>query len=88
MQSDNHSPTKNNSLHSLKLLKWFCPDHLYEEIEGDLIQKFNRDLKVSDTSKVSDTYRLRRAKCRLMWNVIRVSPEGVTYQHRVKPCVD
>lgn len=26
-----------------RLLRWFCPDHLYEEIEGDLIQKFNRD---------------------------------------------
>ncbi|MFM7430056.1 MAG: permease prefix domain 2-containing transporter [Flammeovirgaceae bacterium] len=26
-------------------LRWFCPPHLYEEIEGDLIQKFNRGLK-------------------------------------------
>ncbi len=26
-------------------LQWICPDHLYEEIEGDLIQKFNRDVK-------------------------------------------
>jgi hypothetical protein len=23
----------------------FCPDHLHEEIEGDLIQKYNRDVK-------------------------------------------
>ncbi len=29
----------------LKFLQWFCPNHLYEEIEGDLIQKFNRDVK-------------------------------------------
>ena len=28
---------------TLRVLKWFCPAHLYEEIEGDLIQKFNRD---------------------------------------------
>jgi putative ABC transport system permease protein len=26
-----------------RLLRWFCPAHLYEEIEGDLIQKFERD---------------------------------------------
>ncbi len=46
----------------LRFLKWFCPDHLYEEIEGDLIQKFNRDVK-----KLGE----RKAKRRLMWNAIR-----------------
>ena len=29
----------------LGLLQRFCPDHLYEEIEGDLIQKFEKDVK-------------------------------------------
>jgi putative ABC transport system permease protein len=55
-------------------LKWFCPDHLYEEIEGDLIQKSEKDVKLHGE---------RKAKRRLMWNVIRflrlrilVSPEG------------
>lgn len=28
-----------------RLLKWFSPDHLYEEIEGDLLQKFEKDVK-------------------------------------------
>jgi putative ABC transport system permease protein len=50
---------------TFRFLRWFCPDHLYEEIEGDLIQRFNRDLKSSDH------YRLRRAKWRMLWNVIR-----------------
>jgi MFS family permease len=27
----------------LNLLRWFCPEQLYEEIEGDLIQKFRRN---------------------------------------------
>ena len=27
-----------------RFLRWFCPDHLFEEIEGDLIEKFNQDL--------------------------------------------
>lgn len=45
-----------------RLLQWFCPAHLYEEIEGDLIQRFNTDLK---------KFGERRAKRRLIWNVIR-----------------
>lgn len=28
---------------ALKIIEWICPAHLREEIEGDLIQKFNRD---------------------------------------------
>jgi putative ABC transport system permease protein len=46
----------------LRLLKRFCPAHLHEEIEGDLIQKFNRDAK---------GFGERKAKRRLLWNVIR-----------------
>ncbi len=30
---------------SLRFLRFICPAHLYEEIEGDLIQKFERDLR-------------------------------------------
>ncbi len=45
----------------LDFLKWFCPDHLHEEIEGDLLQKFNRDVK---------TFGEERAKRKLMWNAI------------------
>ncbi|HEY5826181.1 MAG TPA: FtsX-like permease family protein, partial [Cyclobacteriaceae bacterium] len=63
---------------TLRLLSWFCPEHLYESIEGDLIQKFYREVKSSDHlptgqagSKWSDDYTLRRAKRRLLWNVIR-----------------
>jgi putative ABC transport system permease protein len=47
---------------ALLFLNWFCPAHLHEEIEGDLIQKFNRDVK---------TVGEKKAKWRLMWNVIR-----------------
>src|SRR5688572_26596229 len=43
-------------------LRWFCPDNLYEEIEGDLIQKFNRDV---------DAFGEKRARRRLIWNVVR-----------------
>ena len=55
---ENHTISRS----ALRLLKWFCPDHLYEEIEGDLIQKFHRDVKAVGEA---------RAKRRLIWNVIR-----------------
>lgn len=29
----------------IKFLRWFCPQHLLEEIEGDLLQKFQREVK-------------------------------------------
>lgn len=46
----------------IRFLRWFCPPHLLEEIEGDLLQRYERDLK-----KFND----RRAKLKLLWNVIR-----------------
>lgn len=41
----------NNKIHEsipkapLRILSWFCPHHLYEEIEGDLLEQYQRDLK-------------------------------------------
>lgn len=63
----------------LRFLQWFCPADLYEEIEGDLIQRFHRDLgaKISDTSNVSDTSRLRKAKRNLTWTVLRFFRPGI-----------
>jgi putative ABC transport system permease protein len=46
----------------LKLLRSFCPPHLLEEIEGDLLQKFERDVHAHGRAK---------AKRRLLWNVVR-----------------
>ena len=36
-----------------KMLRWFCPVHLLEEIEGDLIQKFKKDVKLFGERKLS-----------------------------------
>jgi putative ABC transport system permease protein len=70
------------------LLRWFCPSQLYEEIEGDLIQKFERDVKrfsqASDTSKVSDTYALKKAKRKLLWNMIRFFRPGIILRNKFK----
>jgi putative ABC transport system permease protein len=58
---------------SFKLLRCFCPPHLYEEIEGDLIQKFNQDVKSFGEGK---------AKRRLLWNVIRFLRPGILLRNR------
>ena len=59
MNSD-HEPYRPER--SLRFLQWFCPPELLEEIEGDLIQKFEWDVKSFGEGK---------AKRRLLWNVIR-----------------
>ncbi len=53
---------------AFRLLKVFYPQHLFEEIEGDLIQKFERDVR-----KLGE----RRAKRRLIWNTIRFFRPGI-----------
>ncbi|MFN5169792.1 MAG: FtsX-like permease family protein [Cyclobacteriaceae bacterium] len=67
---------------AIRLLRSFCPPQLLEEIEGDLLQKFEHDLKASDTSEVSDAYRLRRAKRRLLWSVIRFFRPGIVLRNK------
>lgn len=56
-----------------RFLKRFCPDHLFEEIEGDLIQKFNRDVK---------TFGERKARRRFVWNVTRFFRPGILVRNR------
>jgi putative ABC transport system permease protein len=70
-----------NPILIIKFLRWFCPDHLIEEIEGDLLQKFKRDLHPSDRLERSDGYWRRRAKQRLLWNVIRYCRPGIVLRN-------
>jgi hypothetical protein len=56
-----------------RFLKWFCPDHLCEEIEGDLIRKFEKDVKLS---------RERKAKRKLTWNAIRFFRAGIFLRNK------
>lgn len=53
---------------AFRFLRTFCPDHLYEEIEGDLIQKFNHD---------KQRFGNRKATLRLYWNTIRFFRPGI-----------
>lgn len=61
---------------ALQLLRWFCPPHLLEEIEGDLLQKFERDVKLLGE---------RTAKQRLLWNTIRFLRPGIVLRHKLSP---
>lgn len=57
----------------LRLLRWFCPAHLLEEIEGDLQQKFERDSK---------QFGLRKAKRKFVWNVIAHFRLEIIFRHK------
>ncbi|MBL7839126.1 MAG: ABC transporter permease [Cyclobacteriaceae bacterium] len=59
---------------AFRLLRTFCPDHLYEEIEGDLIQKFNRD---------KQRFTIGKAKRKLYWNIIRFFRPGIILRNKL-----
>lgn len=61
----------------IRLLRSFCPQNLLEEIEGDLIQKFEKDAKLSGE---------RKAKRRLLWNVPRFFRPGILLRNN--PSID
>lgn len=59
-----------------RLLRFLCPGHLLEEIEGDLIQRFNHDLKLKGS---------RKAGRKLFWNAVRYLRPGIILRHRRGP---
>lgn len=59
---------------ALKLLRVVCPEHLLEEIEGDLIQKFH-----SDTIQ----FGLTRARILFTWRVIRYIRPGILLRNNL-----
>ena len=59
---------------ALRFLRRFCPPQLFEEIEGDLLQKFEKDVKLFGEKK---------AKRRLVWNVLRFFRPGIILRNRV-----
>ena len=57
----------------LRFLQSICPDHLYEEIEGDLFEKFNKDVR---------TVGEKKARWRLVWNTIRFLRPGIVFRNK------
>jgi len=58
----------------IRLLRWFCPPHLFEEIEGDLLQRYERDLKKFTTQK---------SKRRFLWSAIRFFRPGILLRNKL-----
>lgn len=69
------TPERLQSTAVLRLLAFVCPDRLYEEIEGDLIQQFNQDEKIFGTKK---------ARRRFLWNSIKFCRPGIVLRNKVK----
>lgn len=58
---------------AFRMLRTFCPSHLAEEIEGDLLQKYERDLK---------KFSIQNSKRRLLWNTIRFFRLGILLRNK------
>jgi len=58
-----------------RLLRALCPEHLYEEIEGDLLQHYNRKLKQEGK---------RSANRLLFFNVMGYARPGILLRHTVR----
>lgn len=59
--------------YALKLLAWFCPPDLYEGIEGDLLEQFQEDARLSTPAT---------ARCRFVTNVCRFFRPGIILRNR------
>ncbi len=70
------SQNKDSYFWALRILRWYCPPHLLEEIEGDLLQKFEKD---------SISFGEKKAKRRLFWNTIRYFRPEVLFRGRMRP---
>lgn len=59
---------------TIKFLRLICPDNLIEEIEGDLFERFNKDLKIFGLSK---------ARKRFAWNSIKYLRPGILFRNKL-----
>jgi putative ABC transport system permease protein len=58
---------------TIRLLQSICPGHLFEEIEGDLIQKFQRDVRQFGVGK---------ARRRFVWNALGFVRPGIVLRNK------
>ena len=59
---------------TLKVLRWFCPAQLLEEIEGDLLQKFKKEEKI---------FGQRIARRKLLWNQVRFFRPEILLRNKI-----
>ncbi|NJM25016.1 MAG: FtsX-like permease family protein [Bacteroidia bacterium] len=66
------SQLRNSERAAFRFLRWFCPPDLLEEIEGDLLERYDRD-----AAKATPAIAHRR----LLWNVLRYFRPGILLRH-------
>lgn len=57
---------------AVRFLQLICPDRLFEEIEGDLIQKFGKDI---------ESVGVRKARRKFIWHTIRYLRPGILFRN-------
>lgn len=63
---------------TFRFLKWICLPHLYEEIEGDLIQRFMKDINLKEQmAKGALHYLLRKVLPALKGRANRTQGEAL-----------
>jgi putative ABC transport system permease protein len=67
------NPHKKPPSWALRFLQFICPEELFEEIEGDLIQRYNNDCKNSS---------VRKAKRKLLWTVFKYVQPGIIFRNK------
>lgn len=60
-----------------RFLRWLCPPELLEEIEGDLLQRYKRDLKQRAGGS-------KYASRRLFWNTLRFFRPGILLRNKIQ----
>ncbi|MFN8340272.1 MAG: ABC transporter permease [Cyclobacteriaceae bacterium] len=63
--------TEQSTPWAIRILRWFCPPQLLEEIEGDLLQQMEDD---------EVRYGILRARRRMFWNMIRYFRPGILFR--------
>ena len=63
---------------AFSLLRLFCPPHLLEEIEGDLVQRYEKDVAI---------HGVRKAKMKLAWNIIRYLRLEIVLRNQLKTSI-
>lgn len=58
---------------ALRFLRWFCPDHLVESIEGDLMEEFEATLSAEG---------LPKARRRFAFGVLRFFRPSILFRHK------
>lgn len=82
MEDSRNKDRSGNRNHNLKFwfqfLAWFCPAQLYEGIEGDLLEQFEKDVEEEGVKK---------AKRKLTWNTIRFFRPGIVLRNKFSPVI-